>query len=230
MSIGFVVKRRTATLLMALSNKPLVGGLCMRLAGAMRGPYKDRRLLSYLTDNSYISPRAQVYCRRLVMGKQCFIDDNVTIFAHPDGGEVRLGEGVHIYRGTIIEIGRGGSVTIGDHTHVQSHCNIKGFLASTRIGRNVQIAPHCGFSPYEHGFDDTDASIREQEIVSAGDIVLEDDVWLGLNVQVLDGVTIGRGTVVGAGAVVTKSLPANSICVGVPARVVRERGRNGSTA
>ena len=224
MSIGFVVKRKIATGLMALSIKPLIGGLCMRLAGAMRGPYKDRRILSYLTDNPYISPRAQIHCQRLVIGKQCFIDDDVTLFAHPDGGEIRLGEGVHIYRGTIIEIGQGGSVTIGDHSHIQSHCNIKGFLGSTRIGRNVQIAPHCGFSPYEHGFDDSRASIREQAITSQGDIVLEDDVWLGLNVQVLDGVTIGWGTVIGAGAVVTKSLPANSICVGVPARVLRQRG------
>ena len=224
MSIGFVVKRKIATGLMALSAKPLIGGLCMRLAGAMRGPYKDRRILSYLTENAYVSPLAQIHCQRLVIGKQCFIDDGVTLFAHPDGGEIRLGEGVHIYRGTIIEIGKGGSVTIGDHSHIQSHCNIKGFLSSTRIGRNVQIAPHCGFSPYEHGFHDTGASIREQAITSKGDIVLADDVWLGLNVQVLDGVSIGKGTVIGAGAVVTKSMPANSICVGVPARVLRQRG------
>lgn len=224
MSIGFLVKRRLTTALMSWSDKPLIGRLCMRLAAAMRGPYKDRRILAYLTDKSFVSPQAQIHCPNLVMGKQCFIDDRVTIFAHPDGGEIRLGDGVHIYRGTIIEIGKGGSVVIGDRSHVQSHCNIKGFLGSTIIGKNVQIAPHCGFSPYEHGFDDPEATIRDQAIVSSGDIVLEDDVWLGLNVQVLDGVTIGQGTVVGAGAVVTKSLPANSICVGVPARVVRARG------
>jgi len=53
--------------------------------------------------------------------------------------------------------------------------------------------------------------------------VLQDNVWLGLHVQVLDGVTIGYGTVVGAGAVVTKDLPPNSVAVGVPAKVVRRR-------
>ncbi|MBC7237917.1 MAG: acyltransferase [Chloroflexi bacterium] len=217
---------------MAFSTAPLIGRLCIRLAGAMRGPYKDRRVLANLTQNPYISPRAQIHCPRLTIGPHCFIDDDVTIYAHPDaddaaGGEVRLGEGVHIYRGTIIEIGRGGSVIIGDHTHIQSHCNIKGFLGSTRIGRHVQIAPHCGFSPYEHGFDDLGAEIREQKIVSSGDIVLEDNVWLGMHVQVLDGVTIGEGTVVGAGAVVTRSLPAYSVAVGVPARVIRRRGGGG---
>jgi len=221
---GFLVKRAIAKTLMELSTAPLVGKLCLRLAGAMRGPYKDKRVLAHLTAKPYISPKAQIFCPRLTIGPQCFIDEGVTIYAHPDGGEVRLGRGVHLYRGTIIEVGRGGSVIIGDDTHIQAHCNIKGFLGSTRIGRNVQIAPHCGFSPYEHRFDDLSTAIREQDIVSAGDIVLEDNVWLGLNVQVLDGVTIGEGTVVGAGAVVTKSLPPHCVAVGVPARVIRRRG------
>lgn len=228
-SIGFIVKRALATALMRATPLPLLGRTCMALAGALRGPYKDKRILADLTPNAYISPRAQIYCPRLTLGPHCFIDDDVTIYAHPDGGEVRLGEGVHLYRGTIIEIGRGGSVIIGDHTHVQSHCNIKGFLGSTRIGKQVQIAPHCGFSPYEHGFDHLGVSIREQDIVSKGDIVLEDNVWLGLHVQVLDGVTIGAGTVVGAGAVVTKSLPPNAVAVGVPARVIRRRGEGESS-
>lgn len=227
-SLGFRVKRAIAKTLMELSTVPLVGKLCLHLAGAMRGPYKDKRILAHLTDKPYISPKAQIFCPRLSVGPQCFIDEGVTIYAHPDGGEVRLGRGVHLYRGTIIEVGRGGSVIIGDDTHIQSHCNIKGFLGSTRIGRNVQIAPHCGFSPYEHRFDDLNTAIREQDIVSAGDIVLEDNVWLGLNVQVLDGVTIGEGTVVGAGAVVTKSLPPHCVAVGVPARVIRRRGEAAS--
>ena len=223
-SIGFTVRRKITTTLMRWSSLPRLGRLCTRLAAAFRGPYKDRRVLANLTPNPYISPRAQIHCPHLSVGPHCFIDDDVTIYAHPDGGEVRLGEGVHLYRGTIVEIGCGGSVIIGAHTHIQSHCNVKGFLGSTLIGRNVQVAPHCGFSPYEHGFDDLGAAIRDQEIVSSGDIVLEDNVWLGLHVQLLDGVTIGKGTVVGAGAVVTKSLPPNCVAVGVPARVVRQRG------
>ena len=223
-SIGFTVKRAIAKCLMHNSARPLVGRLCTHLAGAMRGPYKDKRVLANLTPKPYVSPKAQIGCPRLTIGPHCVIDDYVTIYAHDDEGEVRMGEGVHVYRGTIIEIGRGGSVIIGDHTHIQSHCNLKGFLGSTIIGRNVQIAPHCGLSPYEHSFDDLDVDIQEQRITSSGDIVLEDNVWLGLSVQVLDGVTIGRGTVVGAGAVVTKDLPPGSVAVGVPARVIRQRG------
>jgi len=223
-SIGFRLRRALLRNLMICSDKPVVGRACLVAARALRGPYKDRRVLANLTDKPYISPSAAIHCPRLSVGSHCFIDDGVTIYAHHDGGRVELGQGVHIYRGTIIEIGRGGSVVIGPDTHIQSHCNIKGFLGSTIIGQGVQIAPHCAFSPYEHGFDLLGTDIRDQDITSSGDIVLEDNVWLGLNVTVLDGVRIGRGTVVGAGAVVTKSLPQQSIAVGVPAKVVRQRG------
>jgi acetyltransferase-like isoleucine patch superfamily enzyme len=218
------VKRQLQIALMRASAWPVVGRGCMHLAGALRGPYKDKRILAHLTENPYISPHAQICCPRLTVGPQCFIDDGVTIYANPDGGEVRLGRGVHLYRGTIIEIGAGGSVTIGDDTHIQSSCNLKGFLGNLRIGARVQMAPHCGFSPYEHRTDDLTRPIREQGIVTRGDIVIEDDAWLGLSVQVLDGVTIGHGAVVGAGAVVTKDVPPESIAAGVPAKVIGRRG------
>jgi len=209
---------------MELSGTPGLGRLFVRLAEAIVGPYKDRRILAQVTVRSYISPRAQIKCPQLYMGRNCFIDDGVTIYAHSDGGEVRLGDRVHLYRGTIIEIGAAGSVIVGDDTHIQAFCNLKGFLGSVIIGRNVQVAPHCAFSPYEHNFEDRSVAIRFQGIRSAGDIVLEDDVWLGVGVKVLEGVRIGKGAVIGAGAVVTKDIPAYAIAVGVPARVIRTRG------
>jgi acetyltransferase-like isoleucine patch superfamily enzyme len=214
----------TLRLLMQCSATPLLGPLALRLAGALVGPYKDRRVLAQLTARPYVSPHAQIQCRQLHLGQSCFIDDGVTIFAHGDGGQVRLGDRVHVYRGTIIEIGAGGSVIIGADTHIQAGCNLKGFLRNLVIGRNVQIAPHCGFSPYEHNFENCSATIQSQGIRSAGDITLEDDVWLGLGVSVLEGAHIGRGAVIGAGAVVTKDIPAYAIAVGVPARVIRTRG------
>lgn len=210
--------------LMEFSRVPGLGRLTVGLGEVLTGPYKDRRILARVTAKPYISPRAQIRCSRLYLGHSCFIDDGVTIFAHSDGGEVRLGDRVHLYRGTIIEVGSGGSVIIGEDTHIQAGCNLKGFLGSVRIGRNVQIAPHCGFSPYEHNFEDRSVSIKSQGIRSAGDIVLEDDVWLGLGVKVLEGVRIGQGAVIGAGAVVTKDIPAYAVAVGMPAHVIRMRG------
>lgn len=217
-------------MLMMVSVVPGLGRLALLLAGALVGQYKDRRLLAMLTPRSYVSPRAQIQCPRLHLGRNCFIDERVTIYSHSDGGEVRLGDRVHLYRDTIIEIGAGGSVIIGDNTHIQASCNLKGFLGNLIIGRDVQIAPHCGFSPYEHNFDDRDLPIRRQGIRSAGDIVLEDDVWLGLGVAVLEGVHIGKGAIIGAGAVVTDDVPAYAIVAGVPARVIRMRGQTATVS
>ncbi|MDH7486203.1 MAG: acyltransferase [Anaerolineae bacterium] len=210
--------------LMRLSDRPFVGRGCLRLAGALVGPYKDRKLLAALTSRPYISPRAQIKCARLEVGPQVFIDDEVVIYGHEHGGRVALGPGVHVYRGTIIEVGHGGSVLIGQGTHIQAHCNLKGFVSDLRIGAQVQIAPQCAFSPYEHNFDDLSRPIQAQGLRSKGPIVIEDDAWLGVGVRVLEGVTIGRGAIIGAGAVVTQDIPPYAIAVGVPARVIGTRG------
>jgi acetyltransferase-like isoleucine patch superfamily enzyme len=219
------LRQTTLRFLMNLSGVPLLGRFAVSIAAASVGSYKNRRVLAQLTTRSFVSPLAQISCRELHLGKSCFIDDRVTIFSHADGGEVRLGDRVHLYRDTIIEVGAGGSVVIGDDTHIQAGCNLKGFMSSLVIGRNVQVAPHCGFSPYEHNFEDIHAPIQKQGIRSKGPIVLDDDVWLGLGVAVLEGVHIGKGAVIGAGSVVTKDLPAYSVAVGVPARVIRQRGQ-----
>lgn len=227
--MGGRVRRAILTGLIQASGWPVLGWLALRIAWSLCGPYKDRKVLAYLTDRPVISPRAQVHAKELEIGPNCFVDDDVTIYAHPDGGRIALGKGVHLYRGTIIEVGTGGSVTIGPGTHIQAGCNLKGFLSNLRIGANVQVAPGCGFSPYDHRFDDLARPIREQGIESRGDIVVEDDAWLGLGVYVMDGVRIGRGAVVGAGAVVTRDIPAFAVAVGVPARVIRMRGETRSS-
>lgn len=215
--------KRILHLCMTLSDWPVVGRAALRLAEKLAGPYKGRRILAQVSRKPYISTRAQIACDNLEIGDHVFIDDDVTIFRHADGGKVVLGERVHIYRGTIIEIGAGGSVSIGHDTHIQANCNIKGFLRDTCIGAHVQIAPGCGFSPYEHGFSDPNRSMREQPITSRGDIVVGDDVWFGLGVKVLDGVHIGDGAVIGAGAVVTRDVPPLAIAAGVPARIIGRR-------
>ncbi|MCR4405508.1 MAG: acyltransferase [Anaerolineae bacterium] len=198
------------------------------LAALPLGPYKDKRLLlSYAGSRSYVSPRAQIKCPNLRMGSHCFIDDYVTIYAHPGAqGGVYLADNVHLYRWSIVELGKGdGSLHIGSNTYIQAGCILNAFVASINIGANCMIAQHCAFMPYQHSFTDPGRPMREQPLTSRGDIVLEDDVWLGVNVCVLDGVTIGQGAIVGAGAVVTKDIPPYAIAGGVPARVIRFRER-----
>jgi acetyltransferase-like isoleucine patch superfamily enzyme len=200
----------------------------LTLAGCPLGPYKDKRaLLRYLGDRPYVSPRAQIACPRLHLGPQCFLDDGVVVYAHPDStGQVRLAHNVHLYRGSLVELGGAGSLLVGENTYIQSGCVLNVFVASIRIGANCMIAPGCVLTPYRHGIADLSRPMREQPLTSRGDIVLEDDVWLGARVCVTDGVTLGRGAIIGAGAVVTKDIPPYAIAGGVPARVIGYRAEN----
>jgi acetyltransferase-like isoleucine patch superfamily enzyme len=84
------------------------------------------------------------------------------------------------------------------------------------------MGQHVGFHPENHNFDRTDIPIREQGTTRLG-ITIEDDVWVGSNAIFLDGAHVGKGCVIGAGSVVRGNIPAYSIAVGVPAKVVRSR-------
>jgi acetyltransferase-like isoleucine patch superfamily enzyme len=137
-------------------------------------------------------------------------------------GQVSLGDRVFIHQDSVIEVGMGGSVAIGPNTHIQPRCQISAYKGSVNIGSNVQIAPNCAFYPYSHGIA-AGQSIQSQPLTTKGGIVIEDDVWLGFGVIVLDGVRIGSGAVIGAGAVVTHDVPTNAIAAGVPARVLGSR-------
>ena len=216
-------------LLLALARLPLFGGLSLRLACRLVGPYKDRRLLVRLGGRSFVSPYASIRCPDLHLGQRVFIDDHVTLYAHRGkftvGGGVRIGDDSSVQRYSILELIQGGNITIGRNTHIQSGCNLTAAKASIIIGDDVQLAPRCALYPYQHGFDDPDTPIARQPLTSKGDIVIEDGAWLGVGVIVLDGVTIGRGAVVGAGAVVLASIPPFAIAAGVPARVIGQRGQ-----
>jgi acetyltransferase-like isoleucine patch superfamily enzyme len=125
----------------------------------------------------------------------------------------------------VVELGAGsGSITIGAHTHLQPGCILNALVSNIVIGSNCMIGAHCAFMPYQHGFTDCSRPMNKQPLTSRGDIVLEDDVWLGVRVTVMDGVVIGQGAIIGAGAVVTKDVPPYTIAAGVPARVIRDRG------
>jgi acetyltransferase-like isoleucine patch superfamily enzyme len=114
-----------------------------------------------------------------------------------------------------------GSVIVGDNAWIGPYCLIYG-NGGVRIGNGVLVAGHTALNTVSHRADRCDVPIRTQGLEVAP-LVIEDDVWIGLNAVVLQGVTIGRGSVVGAGAVVTRDVPPYSIVRGVPAKVVGER-------
>jgi len=91
-----------------------------------------------------------------------------------------------------------------------------------KIGNNVRIATHTIIIPADHSFEDLSIPIMLQAEKRKG-IIIDDDVWIGASVKILDGVKIGRGCVIGAGSVVNHSIPDYSVAVGVPAKVIKSR-------
>jgi acetyltransferase-like isoleucine patch superfamily enzyme len=137
------------------------------------------------------------------------------------GGSVSIGPGSQIHDYAML-MTYGGDIRLGANCTVNPFCVLYGH-GGLSLGNDVRIATHCVFIPANHNFDDLTKPIRQQAETRVG-IVIEDDVWIGAGVRVMDGVRIGGGSVIGAGAVVTKSLPPLSVAVGVPARVVGQRG------
>ncbi|MBR1617920.1 sugar O-acetyltransferase [bacterium] len=91
--------------------------------------------------------------------------------------------------------------------------------AKVIFGDNVFIGPNCGFYTAEHPLN---PKMRNQGLEWAKEIVVKDNVWFGGNVTVLSGTTIGNNCTIGAGSVVTKDIPDNSVAVGCPARVIKK--------
>ena len=140
---------------------------------------------------------------------------------------MELGEGACIERGAILQNGEGAELVVGPGSYVHMRCVLSAYVGSVRIGARVQLAPHCGVYSYNHGVR-PDEPMLEQVLTSRGDVVIEDDAWLGFGVIVLDGVRIGSGAVVGAGAVVTKDVASMAIMAGVPAKQVGDRRELGT--
>lgn len=114
-----------------------------------------------------------------------------------------------------------GDLIIGDNCSLNANVFIGASGGNIAIGNNVLIGPNVVLRASNHGFQKN--MLMRDQAHSYGAIVIEDDVWIGANVVVTADVTLSRGTVVAAGAVVTKSTEPDSIVGGVPARRIGER-------
>lgn len=112
----------------------------------------------------------------------------------------------------------GKNITIGKNFYTNHNCTILDG-AKVRFGDNVFIAPNCVFSTAGHPID---AEQRNVGLEIALPITVGDNVWIGTNVSVLPGVTIGSNTVIGAGSVVNKDIPDGVVAAGNPCKVIRK--------
>lgn len=118
-------------------------------------------------------------------------------------------------------------LTYGGHIHIGNDCSVNPFTivyghGGTKLGDGVRIAAHSVIIPANHTPASDGQSVHLAP-VSARGIEIANNVWLGAGSRILDGVHIGRNSVVGAGSVVTKSVPEDSTVAGVPARVIKQR-------
>ncbi|TYA78492.1 acyltransferase [Seonamhaeicola marinus] len=118
-----------------------------------------------------------------------------------------------------------GDVVIGDRTKIGLSNTI---IGPVTIGNDIRLAQNITVSGLNHDYQDVHQPIHEQG-VSTSEIVLEDNSWLGANVVVVAGVTIGKHCIVAAGSVVTKDVPPYSVVVGNPARVIKQYNQDTKT-
>lgn len=111
-----------------------------------------------------------------------------------------------------------GEITIGNHTRIGLGNTI---IGPVTIGNNVILAQNVVISALNHNFEDVLTTINQQG-VKTDQIIIENNVWIGANSTILDGVHIGEHVVVGAGSVVTTDIPPFSVVVGNPARILKK--------
>lgn len=111
-----------------------------------------------------------------------------------------------------------GEVIIGDRSRI-GMSNV--IIGPVYIGNDVILAQNIVMSGLNHGYEDVNVAPKYQKVTTSP-IHIEDEVWIGANVSIVAGITIGKHSVIAAGSVVTKNIPAYSIAVGNPARVIKQ--------
>lgn len=155
----------------------------------------------------------RIFNRKLTLGPGAKIDPRAFVAR---GGHVRIGKDSIVRAGAML-LPSGGAICIGQRTSLNQYVVING-EGGVDIGDDVMIAAFVSIFAANHHFERADVLIRAQGMCSKGGVKIDDDVWIGTHGVILDGVKIGKGCVIAAGAVVTKDVEPYSIMAGVPAK------------
>lgn len=151
------------------------------------------------------------------IGKKCSFGKNLTVASLENN--FHLEDRVAIRNHVIL--GGSGHLHIGFGTCINEH-TIIACTDSITIGKNVMFAPRCYVLDVDHAHDNKNIPMSKQGY-NTSPVVIEDDVWLGTQVVVTRGVTIGKGAIIASNSVVTKDIPPHAIAGGVPAKVLKSR-------
>ena len=158
---------------------------------------------------------------KIRIGNDVVVDDNCLLDAKGDTNQgITIGSGVFIGRNSILSC-KNGDIELADGVNIGFNCEV--FSASrVTIGRDTLLAAYCYVIGGDHDFSDPSAAVLAQGRRSDG-VSIGAGAWLGAGAKVLDGVAIADRAIIGAGAVVREAVAEGAIAVGVPARVVGQR-------
>jgi len=186
-------------------------------------PYKLCLKLFYI-----VKKRQQFLNTKIEIGANSSID-LTAILSTSENGLIKLAGNNFIGRN--VEIGTAGEIVLGEHTSIQDRCIL---LGDIEVGAYCLFATDVYISSGRHYFNHiAEYYIADQDEIVSKDpqlkknhsrkVTVEDDCWLGKNVVVMAGLTIGKGAIVGANSVVTKSVEPYNIVAGSPAKFIKKR-------
>ena len=183
-----------------------------------------KKIIKYFIDVCILNKRLGICAQKkfLSFGEGSYIATPLLI-SHPE--KISLGRNVSISKNIRMELykddtGNFPKIIIGDGCDIVYNVTILA-AANVTIGKNVLIASNVLITSESHGINpELPEKYIDQELIATS-ITINDNVWIGEKSIILPGVTIGKGSVVGAGSVVTKNVPAYSIAVGNPAKVIK---------
>ena len=209
----------------ALAKHELIMLFCSRTPGAL-GLFLRARLYPCLFKRCgrNVNFGANVVLRnpnKIELGDNVIIDDNCLLDAKGrQNNGITIGDGVFIGRNSILSC-KNGDIILHKNVNIGFNCEI--FSGSrVEVGEGVLMAAYGYLIGGDHDADDAAISVTQQGSTSHG-IVIEEGSWLGAAALVRDGVKVGSHAIIGAGAVVTRDIPAYAVAAGVPARILRDR-------
>lgn len=208
------------------SGRDIISTLFTILIYTLRGSYA-RLFMGKTKGLVMVGKGATIrYANHLYAGNDLIIEDYAEVNCM-SSKNITIGNRVTIGRFAIIrpsnayggEVGEG--LKIGNNSSIGTY-NYIGCSGFIDIGNNVMMGPRVGLFAENHNFERTDIPMQEQG-VERKFITIADDCWIGANSVILSGVTIGKGSIIAAGSVVTKNVDPYSIMAGVPAKLIKKR-------
>ncbi len=200
----------------------LVGWVPTLLGIGIRGVLY--RLILHMDGLAAIEQNVRLrFASNIKLGNGVYLDEGTYLHACLNG--IEIGPDTIVMHGAILHVYNFRSIPhsgikIGRNSLIGEYSVIRG-QGGVEIGDRVYTSPFTQIIAVNHVFDERERPFTEQGITAEG-IIIENDVWIGANAVITDGVRVGQGAVIAAGAVVTKDVPPHTVVGGVPARVIKE--------